>query len=365
MMFKLDLIAAPAFLIDVGSGSFRFRSINAARATATGCLVRDVSGRSPQELFAPSVAEHLVQQFTQCVSRQHALEFEEEIALPEGRRTLLTTLSPLLSRDGKTVRQLLGVGIDITERKRSVIDAEEQAQRAEREARDAHSRLRDAIESLPEAIMFLDSEDRYVLWNRKYAELYADIADLLAPGARFIDVLRASIDRGNDARGHGRRRRTGCVAGCIGFAIREFRKEEEYSGGRWMRHEERRTTDGGTIGVRVDITDLKAREQSFRLLFSNNPVPMYVFDVELLLFLDVNDAAIASYGYTREQFLGMSVLEIRPESERARARHHGPGANLARYAVGNMAASGRQGPPASTSKSSLRSCTMRVKPRSW
>ena len=41
-----------------------------------------------------------------------------------------------------------------------------------------------------------------------------------------------------------------------------------------------------------DVTDLKRREESFRLLFDNNPMPMWVFDIETMQFLGVNDAAI-------------------------------------------------------------------------
>jgi diguanylate cyclase (GGDEF)-like protein/PAS domain S-box-containing protein len=53
-------------------------------------------------------------------------------------------------------------------------------------------------------------------------------------------------------------------------------------------------------------------EASFRMLFSANPQPMWVYDVESLHFLEVNDAAVRHYGYTREAFLGMTIVDIRP-----------------------------------------------------
>jgi len=52
--------------------------------------------------------------------------------------------------------------------------------------------------------------------------------------------------------------------------------------------------------------------ESFRLLFTNNPQPMWVFDLETLRFLEVNNAAIARYGYSREEFMAMGVADIRP-----------------------------------------------------
>ena len=65
-----------------------------------------------------------------------------------------------------------------------------------------------------------------------------------------------------------------------------------------------------------DVTALKRREASFRLLFDNNPMPMWVFDAETARFLSVNDAAIQHYGYSRETFLAMTIPEIWPEDER-------------------------------------------------
>jgi diguanylate cyclase (GGDEF)-like protein/PAS domain S-box-containing protein len=65
----------------------------------------------------------------------------------------------------------------------------------------------------------------------------------------------------------------------------------------------------------TDITDLKRREQSFRLLFENNPMPMWVFDAASRRFLNVNDAAVAHYGYGRDAFLRMEISDIWPGDE--------------------------------------------------
>ena len=64
-----------------------------------------------------------------------------------------------------------------------------------------------------------------------------------------------------------------------------------------------------------DVTELKRREASFRLLFDSNPMPMWVFDAETTDFLNVNDAAVQHYGYSRATFLGMKLREIWPEDE--------------------------------------------------
>jgi two-component system cell cycle sensor histidine kinase/response regulator CckA len=54
---------------------------------------------------------------------------------------------------------------------------------------------------------------------------------------------------------------------------------------------------------------------SYRMLFQSSPNPMWVFDRETLRFLAVNDAAVDHYGYSRAEFLSMTVLDIRPTDE--------------------------------------------------
>lgn len=61
-------------------------------------------------------------------------------------------------------------------------------------------------------------------------------------------------------------------------------------------------------------------ERRFRHLFEHNPVPMWIYRRDDLAFLAVNDAAIADYGYSREEFLGMTIADIRPREDIALVR---------------------------------------------
>jgi two-component system, cell cycle sensor histidine kinase and response regulator CckA len=69
-----------------------------------------------------------------------------------------------------------------------------------------------------------------------------------------------------------------------------------------------------TERARAEAALLRSEEQ-YRLLFDNNPQPMWVYDLETLRFLAVNNTAIQGYGYSREEFLGMTILDIRPAEE--------------------------------------------------
>src|ERR1700683_42396 len=60
---------------------------------------------------------------------------------------------------------------------------------------------------------------------------------------------------------------------------------------------------------------LAQNEDGFRLLFMNNPQPMWVFDAETTRFLEVNSAAVEHYGYSRQEFLTMRITEIRPPED--------------------------------------------------
>lgn len=184
-----------------------------------------------------------------------------------------------------------------------------EAEAAIAEARKSHERLRQAIDILPQGIVFLDAEGRYVLWNRKYAEIYSKTADLFEQGARLEDTLRIGVARGDypEAAGH--------EDEWIAERLQKLyqpgaRHEQTLSDGRVVLIDERLTDDGGVVGLRVDITELKQREASFRLLFDGNPVPMIVCALDDERILGVNDAAIAHYGYSRAEFEKLKIRSL-------------------------------------------------------
>ena len=130
---------------------------------------------------------------------------------------------------------------------------------AEAEAQVARDRLRDAIEAIPEGVVFLDSELRYILWNKRYAEMYHRSADLFRPGVALADTLRVGVARGDYPEAIGREEEWLAARLAKLRSPTGQRHEQRLADGRWVMIEERRTTDGGVIGLRVDITEMKSQ----------------------------------------------------------------------------------------------------------
>lgn len=186
-------------------------------------------------------------------------------------------------------------------------------------ARAAHTHLTAALDVVPEGLAIFDRDDRLVLWNRQYPRLYASNASAIVEGARFEDILRAGLAHRQYADAVGREEEW-LRARMARHALPQSSHEQQLPGDRWTRIEERRTADGGSIGIRIDITDLKRSEASFRLLFEENPLPMWVADADTRRLLAVNTAMCCHYGYPREELLAMSEHDLSADSYAGRAQ---------------------------------------------
>ncbi|MBL0064922.1 MAG: PAS domain S-box protein [Bacteroidetes bacterium] len=88
------------------------------------------------------------------------------------------------------------------------------------------------------------------------------------------------------------------------------------------------STTGTTLIVK-EITDQKKvwnpvfeTDKKYQILFDKNPIPMWAVDIKSLSFIDVNQAAVNHYGYSREEFLSMTSFDIRPEEEWENFKQH-------------------------------------------
>ena len=110
--------------------------------------------------------------------------------------------------------------------------------------------------------MLFNSEDRLVTCNSAYREVYSTTADQIRPGVRFEELLRLGLERGQHRVPEGERE------DWLETRLAQHKApsgplEQVIDSGRWLRFEERRTADGGVVGIRTDITELKQREEAF------------------------------------------------------------------------------------------------------
>lgn len=148
-----------------------------------------------------------------------------------------------------------GIGVDVT-----------RESAAERRAKLAQQQLADAVESMLDAIAVYDSDDRLVVSNSHYKTIFGDGVDYVRPGISFEEVLDVLLKQGAFD--------TGCVAP-EEWARQRLELHREASGrefvvrlktGRWILNREYRTRDGGVVGVRTDITEIKRRESELDAL---------------------------------------------------------------------------------------------------
>src|ERR1700692_807438 len=228
------------------------------------------------------------------------------------RHAAITRIS---GRPAKPSPKLLGSSRRGSTEIGEIVPKRAEAEAAIAEARKSHERLREAIDILPQGIVFLDADGRYILWNRKYSEINSRSSDLFKPGERVQDTIRIGVERGDYPEAIGREEEW--IAERLARLYQPGERHEQIlSDGRCILIDERLTEGGGIIGLRVDITELKQREASFRLLFDSNPIPMIVCALDDERILGVNDAAVAHYGYSRAEFEKLTIRRVQAfESE--------------------------------------------------
>ncbi|HWA48571.1 MAG TPA: PAS-domain containing protein [Dongiaceae bacterium] len=126
----------------------------------------------------------------------------------------------------------------------------------------AETRLTDAIENINEAFVLIDAEDRYVIYNRHFLDMYPKSGRLVRPGAKFEDVLRCAAEQGEYPGIDTPEQIDAFVQHWVDFYARRqpYVGERQLADGRWVLVSHRPTSNGGYVSVRTDITAQKQRE---------------------------------------------------------------------------------------------------------
>ncbi|MEM7221598.1 MAG: PAS-domain containing protein [Pseudomonadota bacterium] len=184
----------------------------------------------------------------EALETKTSFQVEYRIITQDGAvRTVREIAEPVLDETGKHLRTN-GVVQDISE------------QRIAREAQKiSEQRLEDAIGSLSEGFSLYDAEDRLVVCNERYRQLYPGVSELAERGVTFEELCHRVTER--DLINIGSEGAEAWVRDRIA-RHREPKGPfvQQTSGGRWIQISERKTQDGGTVATFSDITDLKRRE---------------------------------------------------------------------------------------------------------
>lgn len=177
---------------------------------------------------------------------------------------------------------------------------------------------RQFVEHTPAAVAMFDREMRYLLYSRRWLEDYG-LGDRDITGLSHYEVFPEIPERWKELH---RRALAGEVVRCdedpfpradgrldwVRWELQPWRHPDGSIGGIIM------FTEVITARKRMEDEVRRSREQ-YAELFKANPHPMWVYDLETLRFLDVNEAACQNYEYSRDEFLAMMITDILPRED--------------------------------------------------
>ncbi len=234
-------------------------------------------------------------EFQEVLTRRQPFR-EVRFQLPVGAgtaRTIKMNGVPVVDPNG-TFTGYRGTGTDITDQ----IEAEQEADRV-------RTLLSEAVESLGEGFIICDPSDRIVLINNNFRKLYPKSGDTTRVGAQFEDVVRDVIRRGEVVVPPGQEE------AWIRDRLDQHHNprgplEQRLADGRWVQVNEQMLANGWHIGTRVDITQLKQREEALRreaLIWEQISEGVIITDLTGTI-TNWNPAAESVFGYAAAEMLG-------------------------------------------------------------
>jgi len=220
---------------------------------------------------------------------------------------------PILNEDGE-VEYIMMTGFEVTEK----VMNEKETEYVAEEFQMKDEFFRKLIRNGSDMIGILDLEGKYLYVSpSSYSILGYMPSDFLGKSAfDFIHPEDCETVYSNFA----------YIGKVKKLKLLPFRFRHKDGSWRWMETNVSDMLDdpyvNGIVANSRDITEsvhaeeeIKASEKKYRFLFQYNPIPNWVYDLETYEILDVNDSAICHYGYSREEFLNLTVKDIRPKEE--------------------------------------------------
>jgi PAS domain S-box-containing protein len=229
----------------------RFSYVSERLYDVTGVRPADVLGRTREDLSGEFIDTAAWREHRKDIAERRPIrDFTYGHRRRDGSlRRFRITGTPMFDESG-TFRGYRGTGTDVT------AEAE-----AEERAKLAQERLRDAVEFLPDGFVLYDADDRLVMFNSKYRQIHSRTPESIQIGLRFEDILRATFRSGEGVAPDGD------IEAYIKRRLAQHLQDlsppfEITSEDRILRVAERRTSDGGVVGLHSDVSEAKRREQA-------------------------------------------------------------------------------------------------------
>ena len=235
--------------VDVVAWDARSGYVVCANATARKAMalaLRDVGRRSIYDLV-PDLPKPRIGRFLKALQRRPKLEVTFHLPF--------TTASGVRGLNRYVVRYVEGLRPTYI----AIVQDISRYLEARMAASNAEAILKAAIESLPDGFVLYDADDRLVICNDRYRQIYRESAQAMCKGATFREILQFGLDRGQYSAAIGRE--TAWLSERMdAHRAANSTVEQHLTSGEWLRIVERSTADGGRVGLRIDITELKQNQ---------------------------------------------------------------------------------------------------------
>ncbi len=267
----------------------------------TGYTAEEISKLHPLDLFEENDKE-IVRQKIENVFKNGEDNIEANFRLKDGSTIPYYLNGMVINYEGENC--LMGVGIDISERVKS-----------QQELKESEEKYRTLIEQASDGIFISNQRGDYLDVNTSATML---------TGYNKEDLLKLNMRDILFENGITSEKPENMLAEVLGGRVVINERMMRQKNGNIINVEisSKLLPDGRVQGIIRDITirkkteeEIRMSEHKYRLLFNQNPMPMSMISLPQRNFLDVNDAAIEFYGYTKKEFLEMNIKDLRPEEE--------------------------------------------------
>jgi diguanylate cyclase (GGDEF)-like protein/PAS domain S-box-containing protein len=232
-------------------GQFEAANIATARLMRANSA-QDLIGKSDFDFYPVEVARGFRADEEAVMQGGVARTIEQTVTFADGALTRLSTLKkPVLGTRGELVG-LITLNRDVTEKKR----LEDQLQTA-------HGYLEDALTNMADGLVLYDRDGIIQFSNLQYRQLFPITEDLRIPGAALADIIRKSIERGEEAAPETADFEGWLAQRCLAV-LRAGNRTIQLSNERWIEARTRIVRNGGSLVLLTDVTDRKRAENALK-----------------------------------------------------------------------------------------------------